>query len=160
MYIHLNQFVFNWIGEARRLALPLWASMWTWLSPCTMSQVWRGVACDLDLGFWFNRKTHVHTSQPGIFQSTCKEISPWSCVCGLHRRIRCILHDFARFLFELLLKIHDLGTSLWASCFTFQICLTHKSSYKLKIQENLKASALEFFSECDCVSQCTGLVRI
>ena len=52
----------------------------------------------LCLGFWFNRKTHVHTSQPGIFQFTCKEISPWSYVCGLQRRIRRILHDFGRFL--------------------------------------------------------------
>ena len=98
MYIHLNQFAFNWIGEARRLALPLWASIWTWLSPCTMSQVWRGVACDLGLGFWFNWKTHVHTSQPGIFESTCKKISHWSYVCGLQRRIHRILHDFGRFL--------------------------------------------------------------
>ena len=98
MYIHLNQFVFNWIGEVRRLALPLWTSTWTMLPRRAKFQVWCGVACDLCLGFWFNRKTHVHTSQPGIFQSTCKEISPRGYVCGLHRRIRRILHDFGRLL--------------------------------------------------------------
>ena len=56
------------------------------------------------------------------------------------------------------LKIRDFGTCIWASCFTFQIGLTHKSSYKLTNQDHLKASALDFFSECDCASQRTGLV--
>ena len=56
------------------------------------------------------------------------------------------------------LRIRDFGTCLWAGCSTFQIGLTHKSSCKLINQDHLKASALEFFSECDCASQGTGLV--
>ena len=56
------------------------------------------------------------------------------------------------------LKIRDFGTCLWAGYSTFQSGLTHKPSCKLINQDHLKASALEFFSECDCASQGTGLV--
>ena len=67
---------------------------------------------------------------------------------------------FARFgtISARVLKIRDFGTCLWASCSTFRIDLTHKSSCKLINQDHWKASALKSFSECHCASQGTGIV--
>ena len=154
MYIHLNQFAFNWICEVRRLALPLWVSMWTWLPPCTISQVWRGVACDLNLGFWFNWKTHVHTSQPGIFQSTCKEISAWGYVCGLQTRIRRILDDIGRF-WTIRVKM-NLSSNASSTC---SIGLTDKPRWKLFNLIHSNRFALIFFLNVIVLVRTPDLLR-
>ena len=139
LYMCLNM-CFMLYGEVRRLALPLWTSMWTCLPRCTLSQVWRGVACDLSLGFWFNGKSHVHTSQPGIFQSTCEEISHWGYMCGIQRRIRRILNDFGRFW--MIRGKMNMSSNASSIC---MISLTDKPRWKLFNLIHFNRFALIFF---------------
>ena len=138
-YIWINMHSIEY-GEARRLALPIWTSMWTCLPRSALSQVWCGVACYLYLWFWFNGKTHVHTSQPGIFQSTCKEISHWGYVCGLQTRIRRILNDLGRF-WTIRAKM-SLSSNVSSTC---RIGLTDKPRWKLFNLIHSNRFALNFF---------------
>ena len=108
--------------------------------------------------FWSDAKTLTHVPCSDIFQSIWIEIFVSEAV---QRPAEADTSYFGWFwtISGRVLKIRDFGICLWAGCSTFQIGLTHKSSYKLKIQDHLKASALDFFSECDCASQGTGLIN-